>query len=64
MNDMRPESVVSSPRRGSPATALEHVVNVAVCSPALSMRMIMLGKWCLPSAAEMPSPRSMSGRRP
>jgi len=41
--------------------ALKHIVNLPVCSPAMIMRMIMLGKTgCLPRAPEMLSPRSMS----
>ena len=61
MSDMRPESVASISSSRKLATRSSMLSMLPVCSPALIMRMIMLGKiGCLPSAAEMPSPRSMS----
>ena len=58
---MRPESVVSISSSRKFETRSSMLSMLPVCSPALNMRMIMLGKiGFLPSAAEMPSPCSMS----
>ena len=61
MSEVRPESVVSisSSRKSEMRSSMLSIL--PVCSPAVIMRMIMVGKTgCLPSAAEMLSPRSIS----
>ena len=58
---VNPESVVSisSSRKSAMRSSILSIL--PVCSPAVTMRMIMIGKTgCLPKAAEMLSPRSMS----